>query len=591
MADGNGLAPDSSISPRPRLPLGRKESLPVVRAPGDMLGAGRGAGETRALSRILILGGYGGFGARLTRRMAGRGHHVLVAGRNAEKARAFCAGLAGTQPVVADREGDLDGVLAEHRPDLLIDVAGPFQGSGHGVPLACARASVPYLDLADARDFVTGIGALDEAARRAGVPIISGASSVPALSGAVARHLATGMHAVRSVELAISASNRATAGASVAAAILSYVGRPIQLWRHRRWTRGWGWQETKRESFWLNGQRILHGRWLALAEVPDLDLIPDMLPGHPAVTFRAGTEIALQTFGLWLLSWPIRWFNLGFATRLAPALLPLQRLMRGFSDDRSAMSVRLSGLVGDGVFERRWTLVANDGDGPEIPTLAAVLLADEVLAGAIPAGACDAARLLSLAQFEPLFASLSIRHETTSIRLPDPLYRRIMGPAFDALPDAVRAMHCVCSDGGASGEAQVKTGSNLLARIVARIMRFPPAGTHKLHVAFAERDGFETWTRQFGQQSFASRLSERRGRLAERFGPLRFHFDLPSDGQGLTMRMRRWTCLGVPLPMALAPRSRAREWQEGNRFRFDVPIELPFIGLVVHYSGWLIPEA
>ncbi len=81
------------------------------------------------------------------------------------------------------------------------------------------------------------------------------------------------------------------------------------------------------------------------------------------------------------------------------------------------------------------------------------------------------------------------------------------------------------------------------------------------------------------------------GRLAERFGPLRFHFDLPSDGQGLTMRMRRWTCLGVPLPMALAPRSRAREWQEGNRFRFDVPIELPFIGLVVHYSGWLTPEA
>ena len=56
------------------------------------------------------------------------------------------------------------------------------------------------------------------------------------------------------------------------------------------------------------------------------------------------------------------------------------------------------------------------------------------------------------------------------------------------------------------------------------------------------------------------------------------------------MRMRRWTCLGVPLPMALAPRSRAREWQEGDRFRFDVPIALPFIGLVVHYRGWLIPE-
>ena len=441
-----------------------------------MLGAERRAGETRALSRILILGGYGGFGARLTRRMAGRGHHVLVAGRSAGKACAFCAGLAGTEPVVADRDGNLDQLLAEHRPDLLIDAAGPFQESGHGVPLACARASVPYLDLADARDFVTGIGILDEAARTAGVPLISGASSVPALSGAVARHLAAGMDTVRSVELAISASNRATAGASVAAAILSYVGRPIRLWRHRRWTRGWGWQELRREAFWLNGARILRGRWVALADVPDLDLIPDMLPGRPAVTFRAGTEIALQTLGLWLLSWPIRWFNLGPATRLAPALLPLQRLMRAFSDDRSAMSVRLTGLVGDLFFERRWTLVADDGDGPEIPTLAAVLLADEMLAGAIPAGARDAGRLLDLAQFEPLFASISIRHETTIIPLPDPLYRRVMGPVFDALPDAVRAMHRVCGDGGASGEARVETGSNRLARAVARIMPIPARG-------------------------------------------------------------------------------------------------------------------
>uniref|UniRef100_UPI002606E4AE saccharopine dehydrogenase NADP-binding domain-containing protein n=1 Tax=Sphingomonas bacterium TaxID=1895847 RepID=UPI002606E4AE len=108
----------------------------------------------------------------MSRRLAGRGHHVLVAGRSVEKARVFCAGLAGTEPVVADRDGDIDRLLADHRPDLLIDAAGPFQNSGHHVPLACIRAGVPYLDLADARDFVTGIGALDAAARGAGVAIV-----------------------------------------------------------------------------------------------------------------------------------------------------------------------------------------------------------------------------------------------------------------------------------------------------------------------------------------------------------------------------------------------------------------------------------
>ena len=119
----------------------------------------------------------------------------------------------------------------------------------------------------DGRGFVTGIGVLDKAARSAGVPVVAGASSVPALSGAVVRALAA-EDAVRQVEIAISASNRAVAGRSVAAAILSYVGKPIALWRGRRADTGIGWQELRRECFTLAGARPLRRR-VALADVPD----------------------------------------------------------------------------------------------------------------------------------------------------------------------------------------------------------------------------------------------------------------------------------------------------------------------------------
>ncbi|MDB5685685.1 MAG: saccharopine dehydrogenase, partial [Rhizorhabdus sp.] len=44
------------------------------------------------MSRILVLGGYGGFGGRIARRLVAAGHEVLVAGRDPEKARAFCMG-------------------------------------------------------------------------------------------------------------------------------------------------------------------------------------------------------------------------------------------------------------------------------------------------------------------------------------------------------------------------------------------------------------------------------------------------------------------------------------------------------------------
>jgi len=164
-----------------------------------------------------------------------------------------------------------------------------------------------------------------------------------------------------------------------------------------------------------------------------------------------------------------------------------------------------------------------------------------------------------------------------------------MGEAFDALPDPVRRMHLLLDDAPEQGEAVVTGADNAFGRILARLLGFPPEGTHRLEVVMDERHGMETWTRDFGGRRFSSRLSQRESRLVERFGPLRFRFDLPGGAEGLTMVMRGWSAFGVPLPLALAPRSKAREWAEGERFCFDVPISLPLIGRVVHYRGWLRP--
>ncbi|MNW10811.1 hypothetical protein D3C71_2081110 [compost metagenome] len=75
--------------------------------------------------------------------------------------------------------------------------------------------------------------------------------------------------------------------------------------------------------------------------------------------------------------------------------------------------------------------------------------------------------------------------------------------------------------------------------------------------------------------------------LVERFGPMRFFFDLPADEAGLTMVMRKWSIFGVRMPLILAPRSEVREWAESDDFCFDVPIALPLIGDVIHYKGRL----
>lgn len=541
------------------------------------------------MSLILVIGGYGGFGARLSRRLAAEGHSLIVGGRSQAKASAFCAGLADARPLVMDRRRGVAEVLERERPDLVIDAAGPFQSSGYEVPQACIAAGVPYLDLADASDFVEGIRTLDEPARAAGVAVIAGASSVPALTGAVARKLAAGMDAVLDIDIALSAANGATGTASVMRAILSYVGRPVRLWRGRRWTDGWGWQELRREDFRLSDGRALPGRLVALADVPDCRLLPPLLPGRPAVTFRAGTEIGLHMRLLNLASWPVRWGWLGRLDRFTGWLLPLYRLTARVGGKRSAMRVSVAGSIGGDAVERTWTIIADEGHGAEIPTLAAVLLAGDILDGRCAPGARSPEDMLAFERFKAAVERLAVAQEIAERRLPPPLYERILGARWRHLPAAVRTLHCFHRDAGADGEGRVWLGSGMLAKGLARMMRMPPEGSWPLHVAFAERNGVERWTRAFGPHRFASELSEDRGRLVERFGPIRFHFDLPADDQGLEMKLVGWSVFRVPLPLFLGPRIAAREWEEEGSFRFDVAVTMPLIGKIVRYSGWLTP--
>jgi hypothetical protein len=365
----------------------------------------------------------------------------------------------------------------------------------------------------------------------------------------------------------------------------------MRLWRRGRWARAWGWQEMRREDFAIPGAAPLRRRLVALAELPDCEILPASLPGRPAVSFRAGTELGFQMIALWLLTWPVRWGWIRSLAGAAPRLLPLHRLTGRIGGLRSAMSVTLTGRRhGAARVERRWTILAEEGDGLEIPTLAAALLAEDALAGRLAPGAYHAAGLIDFARFEPAFAALAVRHESTERQLPPPVYARILGPAFETLPPAVRALHDVGRDSAAQGEGTVARGRSPLARLLGAVIRFPPSGAYPLRVEFEERGSGERWTRDFGGHRFSSTLGARGRRVAERFGPLSFVFDLPAGPHGLAMQLRRWTFLGLPLPLSLAPRIQAREWQdEAGRFRFEVAVAMPLAGDVVRYSGWLVP--
>lgn len=554
--------------------------------------------------RVLILGGYGTFGGRLARLLAGEPRLTLIiAGRSRAKAEAFCRELGGSaaaEPLGLDRDGDVAAAFAAARAAVVVDASGPFQAYGaepYRVVDAAIAAGMDYVDLADGAAFVAGIGTRDAAAKAKGVFVLSGASSFPVLSAAAVRRLAGG-GTVDTITGGVAPSPRAGIGLNVIRAIAGYAGRPIALRRDGRDTTGTALVETITRTVAPPGRLPLRARRFALVEVPDLTELPRLWPGLRSVWVGAGTLPAIWQRGLNGLARLVR-------SGLLPSLSPFAALFHAvtgrlaWGEHRGGMVVEATGRAGDGrPFARSWHLLAEGDAGPFIPAMPAAILIRQRLDGRRPsAGARSAAATLTLDDFETSFAAAGIVHGTRddlAATVEPALYRRILGMAFDGLPAEIRAMHGAEPRFVARGRAEVERGRGPLSWIAGALIGFPKAAADvPVEVVFERSGGRETWRRSFAGRRFSSVQEAGEGAarhlLVERFGLARFDLALVVAEGRLSLVPRRWSVLGLPLPLSLAPAGPAFEAVEDGRFRFHVEIGHRLFGLIVRYRGWLAP--
>jgi hypothetical protein len=170
----------------------------------------------------------------------------------------------------------------------------------------------------------------------------------------------------------------------------------------------------------------------------------------------------------------------------------------------------------------------------------------------------------------------------------EPLYRRLLGSAFDRLPQRVRELHDFTGVSIWEGRAGVERGRSLAARIAAALTSLPPSGDDQpLRVTFHAIAEREIWARQFGPALFRSVQYEGGGLLHERVGPTTFVFTPVASEEGLALRLDGFRVLGVPLPRALHPVVRTFECEQSGRYHFEVEAHLPLFGLLIRYAGWL----
>jgi len=363
---------------------------------------------------VLVLGGYGTFGRLICESLARHGElRVIVAGRDPSAAEALCRKLSRTasgaavEPFALDlRSPEFPAHLAALAPSVVIDTVGPFQARDYRVPRACIESGAHFLDLADGREYVEGISALDAAARAANVAVIGGASTCPAISTAVVDRLAEDLIEIETICTGLSPGPRTPRGLATARAVLSYCGKPIPALIERRANHVFGWSGVLRHEFPAPAGK----RWLALVDLPEMALWPHRYATLRTIETRAGFSSAILHFSIVLLGRAVRAGLIESADRYARGLLRLATPLGQLGRAVGAMYIEVTGRKRTGERVRRtWTLIAERGSGPRVPVTPSALLAKKLLAlpGYAPFERHGAMPCIGLLTLEEILGELS----------------------------------------------------------------------------------------------------------------------------------------------------------------------------------------
>jgi len=541
------------------------------------------------MRRVVLVGATGVFGARLAERLAGwpKLELVLVARRieqlEALRDRLVDAG-ATAEIAIARADRSRPAEIVALAPWAVIDAAGPFGVPDFDLPQAVVEAGAHWIDLADSRAYVAAFGpALDELARRNGVLAAACASSSPAITQAALARITEGWRSVTKASSVVSPAAQST-GLSLVQTVLAQAGQPVSCFTGGAWVRRPAWGGLRRIRIAGLGRRLA-----VLAETPDLDFLP--LTAREEGLFFAAIEPPLLMALIWLAAWPVR-------LRLAPTLRPLAGMLRPLADlftplgsHRGGMAVFAEGEDAAGASRQaRWSLVAERGAGPAIPSSPASAVLRALVDGRLTqTGAAPCVGLVSLddilAELAPL--PISTRIEAWS---PDRggLFARALGDGFERLPAIVRRVH--------GGEPATTTGRAVSsargfgALMTRLVLGLPRPGRHVARVEIAPDGTGEVWTRRFGRGRFSSRLvtvEDDPGRFEERFGLATFRFSAIADARGFDWIQEGWRIGPLPLPGWLGPRIRARCFERDGTYRFRVVVAHPWLGVLLAYAGRL----
>lgn len=171
---------------------------------------------------------------------------------------------------------------------------------------------------------------------------------------------------------------------------------------------------------------------------------------------------------------------------------------------------------------------------------------------------------------------------------PHSVYRQVLGTDFHLLAPELQRFHSMAGRFELSGKCSIKGPHSAAGRLVSAMFALPKATAETSFKFELDADAVqETWRRHFPGRLMASTMRAGAGMLVERFGPVNFHFRLELDDGRLNMLLQSVTVFGIRAPKLLMPVVLAQEIGAHGKLHFSVSAQLPLVGRLAEYRGYL----
>ncbi|MHC4952986.1 MAG: saccharopine dehydrogenase NADP-binding domain-containing protein, partial [Planctomycetota bacterium] len=209
-----------------------------------------GAVVETGVTRVVVLGGRGAFGANLVK------------------------ALRNLDPVVAPRSVDVEDPAALRAAlfpgDLVLDAVGPFRERSLALIDAAVEIGFDVIDISDDLGYAERVLGRAEAIGSAGIRVLNACSSVSAVAASLIA--LSGCERPVRVRGFLCTATREVANPGAALGLIRSVGRPIRVLRDGELASALGWSEAKSLAL---PERTLRGR---LFESADALLLPRVWP-------------------------------------------------------------------------------------------------------------------------------------------------------------------------------------------------------------------------------------------------------------------------------------------------------------------------